>query len=1117
MNVVNPFYLWIIGILISTKKAVAYSITEGQSSLRSCSSGKFLTFSSAEYYAGSCRWGATRKMNDNCNYPTSCTVHASNSWLDNDPCVGSVKTLTWGESCTDIWTAWTSWNCPSSCTSQTLTRTRTCNRPGGCSGSSTDSSNCLTLGCPRHGEWGNWDTWNSCTVTCGGGTSTRFRQCNNPSPYNGGNSCGHPGPYTDTETQSCNPLDCFLCGTRDYFYSISTTSASDSSQRQLVLMEDVAFRLSCCGVIKRWTFHASKTGQVDFQIWRYAGKAYTLIGQNSYTVPAGATGIVHTYQVPEFERISVQSGDLIGWYCSSNPVISYSSGNSNYPDNVRIGTLAAGDTLFEGGTYSWGSVSYTHDISYAIKVTTENSGSPYFVNMGLTFTVFDNTAVGSRLLSVSVWDPDGREEITVSPSTSVAFLNYQNGYIVSESTVSVGSYSLTLIATDTCQNTVTGTTSVKVINTPPVITNLPDGCLIHEDTKNALRLLTISTSDRQSDFVSCVMSSTSPSNGPFEVKMIQGTTDYGIFSLPNPSFNFDVTRQYDVSITCSDAAGGSDSGSYYVNIQKNSPPIIRNLPADITLVVADVHAGDVVYTVVTHDDENDTLTFTLSPGSAPFQILNFGDIQATKDLSEVFEAGFDLSVTVADHRTTIAARVLIVHLQIVNDVPLFGNLPLSKTWNVPENTPLGRMLYRVTVNDLDATHVVQYDVIFNPTTGSSYFAVNRTSGEVTTASSVLDYETVPSKLFRLIITASDGKDTSTATMTISVADENERCSFHQNQYLVTADEGPAGGLLSDAGFVILDEDSGSSHSYKLSCSGNSWRFSINSNTGRVSYSYPYDLDTELISSYNCDVTATDAGSLSCTTALVISISDINGNSPVFDTSEVPVYITRYETVGTLLVNLTATDKDISGFGDVTYRLDMSSYNFQYFDVTPTGTLFVNKELSDFTTGDTLDLQLTAVDYGGNAGVMTVRIVFYELNTTTTTTTEPPLTFIDSPWNTMWVTCLGVSLGAMACLTVYLFFTYTPTALLGWITTTVKKKIKIIPRRKKKSAGQKQSEKKKKKQTAKQETDDDSLKKRHGHLQIEVSPSPSTENNHQFPQNYMHGADLPLTTETNGWH
>lgn len=58
-----------------------------------------------------------------------------------------------------------------------------------------------------------------------------------------------------------------------------------------------------------------------------------------------------------------------------------------------------------------------------------------------------------------------------------------------------------------------------------------------------------------------------------------------------------------------------------------------------------------------------------------------------------------------------------------------------------------------------------------------------------TSSTILDYETVPSKQYKLIITATDGKDTSTATMTVSIADENEQCSFHQNQYSVTADEG----------------------------------------------------------------------------------------------------------------------------------------------------------------------------------------------------------------------------------------------------------------------------------------------------------------------------------------
>lgn len=63
----------------------------------------------------------------------------------------------------------------------------------------------------------------------------------------------------------------------------------------------------------------------------------------------------------------------------------------------------------------------------------------------------------------------------------------------------------------------------------------------------------------------------------------------------------------------------------------------------------------------------------------------------------------------------------------VNDVPLFGNLPISGTWNVPENSPLGITLYKVAVNDLDLGSTLQYDVGFNPTTGSSYFTINETS------------------------------------------------------------------------------------------------------------------------------------------------------------------------------------------------------------------------------------------------------------------------------------------------------------------------------------------------------------------------------------------------------
>ena len=39
------------------------------------------------------------------------------------------------------------------------------------------------------GQWGPFGNWSSCSQTCGGGTRTRQRECNNPPPSNGGLDC----------------------------------------------------------------------------------------------------------------------------------------------------------------------------------------------------------------------------------------------------------------------------------------------------------------------------------------------------------------------------------------------------------------------------------------------------------------------------------------------------------------------------------------------------------------------------------------------------------------------------------------------------------------------------------------------------------------------------------------------------------------------------------------------------------------------------------------------------------------------------------------------------------------------------------------------------------------
>ena len=55
-----------------------------------------------------------------------------------------------------------------------------------------------------NGNWGQWDSWSGCSVSCGEGTRTRNRTCNNPAPLNGGDPCSGD----NEETGNCNDGPC---------------------------------------------------------------------------------------------------------------------------------------------------------------------------------------------------------------------------------------------------------------------------------------------------------------------------------------------------------------------------------------------------------------------------------------------------------------------------------------------------------------------------------------------------------------------------------------------------------------------------------------------------------------------------------------------------------------------------------------------------------------------------------------------------------------------------------------------------------------------------------------------------------------------------------------------
>ena len=76
-----------------------------------------------------------------------------------------------------------------------------------------------------NGAWGEWGTWSSCSVTCGEGTQTRTRECNNPVPANGGSDCGGDS----SENRSCTEESCPTTTTTTTSTTTTTTTVTTTS------------------------------------------------------------------------------------------------------------------------------------------------------------------------------------------------------------------------------------------------------------------------------------------------------------------------------------------------------------------------------------------------------------------------------------------------------------------------------------------------------------------------------------------------------------------------------------------------------------------------------------------------------------------------------------------------------------------------------------------------------------------------------------------------------------------------------------------------------------------------------------------------------------------------
>ncbi|CAC5400779.1 FAT4 [Mytilus coruscus] len=868
------------------------------------------------------------------------------------------------------------------------------------------------------GGWTAWFEWDTCSVTCGTGIQYRYRDCSDPLVYCDGANCTdcegslcNESIQRDTETNICNDFDCFICGNRYIGYGDPSmyTALDDSNTDYGILVESEFYLSTCCGVIKSWEFSTSNNGELHLMVWRNSGSTYTLTGMNTYVISSSAVGYTITYTVKESGRIPIQHGDMIGWYTPGIEVIPY---NVSDPQNFR---MTSNVVVAVGDTFGWSSVGYTNDRAYAIRIYTDNNSVPIFTNLNREKVIFDDQPAASNIYKVEFYDDDINGDLVwnVTASDTRISFNSITEYVYLVSTLDVATYTLTFELMDSCYNVVSGYLTVRVYNTPPRITSLPNFITLHEDILEGQLIHTLVVYDQQAnDTITCVLTNSTPSSDKYSVELIAGTSDYGIYIQPNPSLDYNSIKTYQLFISCDDGKNDASSGYFFVHIEKNHPPLFMNLPASIDLDAHSTVLGDVIYTVQIFDDENNTVTFnmTTEPSDAPFEINQNGEIIATNNISLIFTPAYDLIVYVSDGKSTVGPRSLSVHVTDINDVLLISNLPLSEPFLVEENTAIGTKLYHVLVQDLNLNDTIQIYATSEPLIVSTYF--NLTTDGFLTVSSTLDYESLTNTSYILNVTATDGKDTATATISLTITDQNEAPVFKQTQYSVEVNESAQNTAFPLVGFVIDDPDVSESFTYSLDCGNDTWGFSMSNDTGEIMYAYDYDLDTILVSQYNCTVKVIDSGSNIGTTNLIIDINDINDNIPYFNQTQYTFYITPYGAVGTNVGGVAAYDIDVK-YGNITYSLNMTMFSKLFIQINNEGTLYINELLSsDFNYGDVMTFTVTAEDNGGLLTTVTVWIVFAETSTDLDSPTIP-IAFLKDPKNILWLTALAILILAFA--------------------------------------------------------------------------------------------------------
>ena len=634
--------------------------------------------------------------------------------------------------------------------------------------------------------------------------------------------------------------------------------------------------------------------------------------------------------------------------------------------------------------------------SVVVSITDINDNAPVFQQPSYAIRVREDAAVSAEIITIlatdadEVGNPNSQIDYSFETSSSV-FTISETGAITLMTSLdfeATPSYTLTAVATDRGNPMMSGCTNLAItvidVNDQPPELSGDQSITVSELTAVPDQIARFTATSDASEALEYELTGTQ--NGEFEINM---TT--GVVTLVQ-SLDYEGTQFYALTVTASDSIFSTPSAFNITVIDEND-----NVPQFDTVGVLEITeeepAGTGVGQVTASDDdsgENARISysfvqsstenyFTINSNTGEIATANTLDreslVQENLFLPPSSQITFQVQATDMGNPPLFSQMDVTIRLNDTNDNrPSFVNNDGQAM--IEESAALGESVATVTATDPDlgSNALVSYAL-----SGSSLFVIDNATGVISVAEQ-LDYETATQHNVSIIASNPDGLATTPSLITIFVTDVNDNAPiFTMDPYTASVAEGSS---TSTPVITVQadDADSGLFGQVRYSIGNHDANvFSINETSGAISVSG--NTDRETVDSYTFTVQATDSGSVtvqSAETTVIVTITDINDNTPMFNQSVYRYSIREDTSIPMQLLTVSAVDDDQPGSPNsrVSYSINDGVGLFEIDDTT--GSFSVTGSL-DFETQSSYTLQAMAIDNGQPSLTATAQIMINVIN------------------------------------------------------------------------------------------------------------------------------------------